>query len=271
MAKIIKRENNLVKPYEEHKKKGIRFFTIGGILFLLEVITFPLHLLTFGLSFIITMPIGLGAMVCIGVGAYNLNKSAIYKSGLVGEAISEGVLNNLPDDYYVFPSIDIEFEGRKSQLDHLVVGPTGIFIVEAKNVNGHIVGNSESRDIIIHKIGQKGTPYQSRMYNPIKQVATHVYRTSSYLREEGISTWVQGMVYFTNPESTVNLPSNNIPVFSENEGGGRELYNYILHYDNAKGLSKDEIEIVVRAVKKNLNQQGNKPLSSSPYVTDYDI
>lgn len=271
MARIKQSENNLVIPYKKHSNKAKTLFVIAGVLFVTAFLSLPLFILTFGLSSGLTMLLFISGGGCVIGGVINLNKAAIYKSGLVGEATSENVLSNLPDDYYVFPSIEIEFEGKKSQIDHLVVGPTGVFIIESKNVNGYIVGSEDDRDITIHKVGQKGGQYQSTMYNPTKQVATHVYRTSGYLKEQGINTWVQGMVYFTNPASTVHLESKKIPVFSENEDGGREIYNYILNYENKRDLDEKEISRVVNAIERNMNQQRSNNKTAHPYVTDNDI
>ena len=271
MARIKQSENNLVILYKKHSNKAKTLFVIAGVLFVTSFLSLPLFILTFGLSSGLTMLLFISGWGCVIGGAINLNKAAIYKSGLVGEATSENVLSNLPDDYYVFPSIEIEFEGKKSQIDHLVVGPTGVFIIESKNVNGYIVGSEDDRDITIHKVGQKGGQYQSTMYNPTKQVATHVYRTSGYLKEQGINTWVQGMVYFTNPASTVHLESKKIPVFSENEDGGREIYNYILNYENKRDLDEKEISRVVNAIERNMNQQRSNNKTAHPYVTDNDI
>ena len=192
-------------------------------------------------------------IVCMMFGVINYNKARVYESGLEGEARSEGVLSGLPDSYYVFPSIDIEYQGKKSQIDHLVVGPTGVFVIESKNVKGCIVGSDSDKDITVYKTGCKGGQYTARIYNPAKQVATHVYRVSGYLKEMGINTWVQGIVYFTNPESDVCLESDRIPVFSQSEGGGKELYNYILNYEN-NSLDEDEVKSVVRAIEKALKK-----------------
>ncbi|MGI6706509.1 MAG: NERD domain-containing protein [Clostridia bacterium] len=271
MARLKEVENNLVIPYKKHKNNAKTFFILAGVLVFISFLTQPICLLTFGLFAPITMLIFLSGGACLLLGAYNLNKAEIYKSGLIGEVTSEGVLASLPDDYYVFPSIEIEFEGKKSQIDHLIVGPTGVFIVEAKNVNGYVVGSEDDKEITIHKVGQKGGQYQSTMYNPTKQVATHVYRTSGYLKEQGIHTWVQGMVYFTNPASTVQLESRNIPVFSESEDGGKEIYNYILNYENKRLLDKKEVNRIVNAIEKNLGRQKGPNATKHPYVTDFDV
>ena len=79
------------------------------------------------------------------------------------------------------------------------------------------------------------------------------------------------MVYFTNPASTVHLESKKIPVFSENEDGGREIYNYILNYENKRDLDEKEISRVVNAIERNMNQQRSNNKTAHPYVTDYDI
>ncbi|MGB4157498.1 MAG: nuclease-related domain-containing protein [Caldicoprobacterales bacterium] len=271
MARVKKIENNLVKPYIKHRNRAIPLFVIGGVLIVSSFLMDPLIILTLGLLAPLSMLLFVAGGVCLLFGALNFNKAEIYKSGLVGEATSENVLSDLPDDYYLFPSIDIEFEGRKSQIDHLVVGPTGVFIVESKNINGDIVGSDDDNHITIHKIGQKGGEYQSTIYNPIKQVSTHVYRTSGYLREQGIDVWVQGMVYFTNPTSTVHLESKRIPVFSENEDGGRELYNYILNYEGKRNLNEKEINRIVDAIERNLDQQKSSNKAGYPYVTEFDI
>ena len=64
---------------------------------------------------------------CVIGGAINLNKAAIYKSGLVGEATSENVLSNLPDDYCI--SIHkLNLKARKVRIDHLVVGLQGCLL-----------------------------------------------------------------------------------------------------------------------------------------------
>lgn len=269
MARVIHRENNLAQPYKKHKDKGTALLISSGVLFVITVFTLPLFLFTYGLSGILTMLLWILTMVCFIFGGININKARIYKSGLVGEAISQGALSNLPDDYYVLPSINIEYEGKISQLDHLIVGPTGVFIVETKNVKGYIVGTDDDKDITIHKVGQKGGQYESKMYNPTKQVGTHVYRTSGFLREYGIHTWVAGMVYFTNPASTVHLQSNKIPVFSESENGGKEICNYILNYDNRNPLSEEEINKIVNII--GMHMQKGLYNNNSPYVTDFDI
>jgi len=65
-------------------------------------------------------------------------------AGAVGEEAVIGVLSKLPDSYHVFNDITLAFSCtifsntlkeyvRSAQIDHLVIGPSGIFIIETKN------------------------------------------------------------------------------------------------------------------------------------------
>ena len=54
--------------------------------------------------------------------------------GARGEERVAGLLKSLPDNYHVFN----DFVACKEHIDHVVVGPTGVFAVETKNWRGQI-------------------------------------------------------------------------------------------------------------------------------------
>jgi hypothetical protein len=81
--------------------------------------------------------------------------SDLYKKGLQGEDIAAAELKHLSNEYVVLRSINTNF----GDIDFIVLGPTGIFTIEAKHwsgkigleksyftSNGHIV----QRDIVAH-------------------------------------------------------------------------------------------------------------------------
>jgi len=55
-------------------------------------------------------------------------------TGANAEQVVAEALQELPDDYYVFH--DLEFPGFN--IDHVVLGPNGIFLVETKSQKGNI-------------------------------------------------------------------------------------------------------------------------------------
>ena len=155
---------------------------------------------------------------------------------------------------------------KTSQIDNIVVGSNGIFVIETKNLNGLIEGNEDDKEVVHHKVGIKGGKYSKTIYNPIKQVSTHVYRVSEVLKGYNLNKWVQGAVYFTNRNCIVDINSTRIPVFSEAEEGDKEVLNYIVNYDrsNASITQEDKIKIV-RILKEFCiggNMESNKKMKS---------
>lgn len=54
------------------------------------------------------------------------------RSGLVGENVVAGILARLPDSFVVIHDIT----ARCGNLDHVVIGPTGVFVMDTKNWRG---------------------------------------------------------------------------------------------------------------------------------------
>ncbi len=64
--------------------------------------------------------------------------------GAIGEETVINALSRLPDEYHLFNDVNLRFHPpihwkekndyiKSSQIDHIVVGPTGLFLVETKN------------------------------------------------------------------------------------------------------------------------------------------
>jgi hypothetical protein len=57
-----------------------------------------------------------------------------WKSGLTGEKIViKNISDKLSSDYSIFNDVLLADGKRKGDIDHLIVGPTGIFVIETKN------------------------------------------------------------------------------------------------------------------------------------------
>ena len=56
-----------------------------------------------------------------------------YVKGIFGEKVVAFILRMLPDDYYIFNDVYVEVGGRTTQIDHVVVSPFGVFVIETKN------------------------------------------------------------------------------------------------------------------------------------------
>ena len=220
MAKLIKKPSALKEDYLRLKRKQnkallfmllfVALAVLGSVLMNNErFYTFGLILL--GLSV-------LGFIICIIFINATQNALAIKKQGVDGEDLTADILRDgLDDSYTVFQNSVITFEGKISELDLIVVGENGVFVIEAKNRGGTVVGGYNKDKWTQYKIGQKGGEYSSDFYSPVKQVSTHIFRLAGYLRQNGAPTHIDGAVYFANEDAKIEISgkADKIPVLCQ--------------------------------------------------------
>lgn len=170
----------------------------------------------------------------------------------LGEEHARNNLMRLSNDYTILCDVLIEVDGKKSQLDFVVVGQTGIFVNEIKNLNGSITGREEDQQWRQDKVGRQGGNYSKSFYNPVKQVGTHVYRLSKLLQSHRINVWIQGVVYFTNPKTHVLVQTTKIPVYAQVEGGANEVISYIQDQHERK-LTNQQVNDIVNVIVQQSN------------------
>lgn len=171
----------------------------------------------------------------------------IKDAGVQGELKALSILESgLPDDtYYCINNAEIYFEDRANELDLIVVGPSGVYVVEVKNVSGTVCGSYNDKNLQQRKRDETKT-----LYNPVKQVSTHVDILARYLRAKGIQTWVRGVVFFVNPNCTLDLtfvPRDGVPLFAISSGGKEQLIDY-LKRQVPNPLSRDDVEKIAKLI-----------------------
>ncbi|WP_075860207.1 protein kinase domain-containing protein [Carboxydothermus pertinax] len=67
-------------------------------------------------------------------------------SGVYGqqgeEKVAEVLKEHLPDGYKIINSYRLNYQGDSWDIDHLVIGPNGIFVIETKNMRGRVFGGA---------------------------------------------------------------------------------------------------------------------------------
>ena len=236
MAKLIKKPNALKEDYlklKRRKNNALLFMLLFVALAILgSILMNRVSLYTFGLI-LLGLSV-LGFIICtIFINAIQ-NTLAIKKQGVDGEDITADILSNgLDDSYTVFQNSVITFEGKSSELDLIVVGENGVFVIEAKNRGGTVVGGYNKDKWTQHKIGQKGGEYSSDFYSPVKQVSTHIFRLAGFLRQNDIRAHIDGAVYFANEDAEIQISGNadKIPVLCRK----KELIRFIRKNENHIG------------------------------------
>lgn len=93
--------------------------------------------------------------------------------GEMGEDAVKRVIGKTKENKrYVINDLILQHGDMTSQIDHVVVNPRGIFVIETKNYSGKIFGTTGQREWT--QILADGRT-QNKFYNPVKQNATHVY------------------------------------------------------------------------------------------------
>ena len=124
----------------------------------------------------------------------NTSKRNSWVKGLEGENTVLNYLNTLPKNYFVFH--DVTLPKKKGNIDHVVIGPNGIFVKETKNYSG--MYSIKGDKWYYHR---KGRAKKKIDKNPGVQVVRNVIDLKSFLNNKGITVselWVNAIVAFIN-------------------------------------------------------------------------
>jgi len=135
-----------------------------------------------------------------------LNAGAVKRAGAAGEDEALQELSRLPDSYVILNQLVLPHTRSRTgviELDFVVIGPTGVFVVEVKNQKGRVVCSEDGHTWPVQKISKRGNPYMSSMRNPIAQLKNQIWALKTYLEQKGHRAWIEGVVFFPNCESEV--------------------------------------------------------------------
>lgn len=83
-----------------------------------------------------------------------LRSAELHEKGAEGERVTAAVLDRLPGEEWTVIH-DVRWPGRRfANVDHVVIGPSGVFVVDSKNWSGRI----EVRDQVLRQNGYKREP-----------------------------------------------------------------------------------------------------------------
>jgi len=170
-----------------YRNNSIIFFVLGVLSFFGVLIHFFFFIL--GIIFFV-------------IGVYLWNKSSTWDIGAEGEESVIRALQNLDSSFKVVN--DIFLPGDRQNIDHVVVGSAGIFVIETKNHNGII--KCKEDDWSRTKIGRRGTIYSADIGNPSKQAKRNAVVLRNWLQSENIDVgYIVAVVVFTNEDVELRL------------------------------------------------------------------
>lgn len=161
----ISKQKSHVKSKVSHYTKitllGIIFILIGvsGIILFIRT----LELLQVSILALLTI-------AGVIISEYGWSKRRIWSKGAKGEKIVAQKLKKLPKKYTAIR--DVKIPNMGGDIDHVVVGPTGVYVIETKNYKPTYIPDE---DCWYHTSGRVSD------LNPAKQVKLQVSKLNSFL------------------------------------------------------------------------------------------
>lgn len=197
-----------------------------------------------------------GLALCSGAGyvyalrAYEQQRGARgqLRAGHRGQRLVVGLLSSLGDEYYLLNNLQLP--GRNQDVDHLVVGPNGVFALETKHDRGRITWRDGQW--YQSKISRNGIPQpEEPMGDPVRQLRQNIdyLRTCSDQTSKATGTrvrlWIEGVVVFTHPGVSIDLPKEierrlPFPLLH-----GRDLPAFIVSHTPRQPYSRAEVRQIV--------------------------
>lgn len=127
-------------------------------------------------------------------------ESAKYYSGFSGENDIKTELTKLPDEFTVFQNLMLG--NNKGNLDFVVTGPPGMFILEVKSHKGHIGYNGLELTV-------NGRSFTDKDF--FRQMHGETWALKNYLSQQlGVNVFLHQVLVFSNPYAEVNFGREQI-------------------------------------------------------------
>jgi hypothetical protein len=170
---------------------------------------------------------------------FYLRKYHIYRGGWQGEKeVATLLSHSLSDDYYLLN--DLYRRDGGGDIDHIVLGPNGVFVLETKNWNGSISCNGDEWERF-GKSNFSGSPSRQVKRNAakIKQIIDNNQNLGS------LGIWVEGLVVLTNNHATLHLNNPTVPILKL-----PQVPNYIVAFRSSRSLSREQLETIGKEIIK---------------------
>jgi hypothetical protein len=170
---------------------------------------------------------------------FYLRKYRIYNGGLEGEKQVAILLNQtLNDDYYLINDVYLREGG--GDIDHVVLAPNGVFVLETKNWSGSISINGD----LWQRMGKRN--FNS---SPSRQVKRNAAKIKNLIDNtpslQSLGIWIKGIVVLTNRHASIHVNSPTVPVLKLTQ-----LPNYIQTYGNQRRYSREQLEKIGKEISK---------------------
>jgi hypothetical protein len=160
----------------------------------------------------------------------NLEKKRIdFRKGATGEALVGYILAGFPDAYRIIPGVETSF----GDIDHVVVGPTGVYAVDTKNWRGIVTADDQGELLL------NGRPTKKPA---IGNLTRSIMTTKKKIKvRSALDPYVRGVLAFLSARVEAKWGTTGSVHCITDE----QLYDYIV--EKKKRLTKKEIASISQA------------------------
>ena len=179
--------------------------------------------------------LGLAALVCLCIWLVR-TFSPVRAAGRRGERQAAELLSEeMRDGDVLLSNVKIRTDGRRTELDHVIVNRYGVFIIEVKNYKGRLYGAEDDYYWEKDKEDPYGITHHSQEKNPIRQVNRQVYLLARHLDSCGAKAWVEGYAL---------LIQHTSPVASDRILTSPADIDRVIHTPGRERLSTGKVEAI---------------------------
>jgi hypothetical protein len=231
MSKYSKRKDY----YKAKKDLSTTFNIIGGLVVLALFLS----------AWFIVIPIGIVYL------AYLVFSKTNYGKGWLGEYQVRRIIgkNNPNKSKYVINNLTFNDGTKSVQIDHLIISPSGLIVIETKNRVGKIYGKEDDLNwTVVYKYGKE----KASMFNPVKQNEGHLRSLEKIL---SVKAPMNSIIVFTKNADLRGVSTHSTPVVYANS-----LKQYIKDYSVDSAISSEQVLDIYNQLKeiKDNNKITNK-------------
>jgi hypothetical protein len=185
-------------------------------------------------------------------------RAAQMMMGLSGERrAAETLAQELPREYVLINGLILPRSA--GDIDHVVIGPTGVFLLETKTMTGHILCQPDGTWRRT-RVGRGGTPYVAFIGDPATQVQRNIFTVRECLRKRvphlfrGTPLWIEGLVVFAHPQTELEAAHSRVSAVLLDQATSS-----ICMHRPRRALQTADVDMVAQAL---LNEAHTRPGTS---------
>jgi hypothetical protein len=164
--------------------------------------------------------------------------------GMSGERhVGLTLAHELPDEFVLIHGLKLPHGA--GDVDHLVVGPTGVFLLETKTMAGHIECDERGNWRRVRR-GRDGDMYTAFIGNPAAQVHRNIIAARRLLHDRlpnlffGTPLWIEGLLVFPHPRTELAAERSRIAAVRLEDAAP-----WIRHHVPRRPLPPQEVDEIV--------------------------